>query len=305
MDLKGKKVAVTGATGFLGQYIVDRLLKHNADVIAVVRNPDKVPALKTIGIEIRKADLTEKNQLIEAFRGCDAVVSNAAQIGARNFNEMVAANVGGTENVINAIHEAGVKRCIMVSSCGVYRYAKSSTLITEDYPLRTENDNVHFFSSYAISKAMAETRGRELCENYDIDLSIVRPMGIFGAFDYGTFSKWFKLIMNWPICPYPVGVDVCLVYAGDIAEAICLMLEKPVSIGKAYNICGPSMDAWHFYSYWKQAGGKVSKLRIPIPVPLKQIASNQLAKEDLGWQLTPMLDACKETIATENSGSHW
>src|SRR5712692_8162136 len=78
MELKGKNIAVTGATGFLGRYIVDVLLERGAHVIGVVRNPDRVPELARRGVELRKADLAQRDRLAAGFSGADAVVSNAA-----------------------------------------------------------------------------------------------------------------------------------------------------------------------------------------------------------------------------------
>src|SRR5437899_4136385 len=95
MELKGRNIAVTGATGFLGRYIVDVLLKRGAHVIGVVRNPDRVPELQQRGVEFRKADLAERDRLTAGFAGVDAVVSNAAlfavgkmvSFGSRNREE--------------------------------------------------------------------------------------------------------------------------------------------------------------------------------------------------------------------------
>ena len=78
MDLKGKNIAVTGATGMIGVYICRALLKRGAHVIGVVRNPDKADFLRREGVEFRKADLLDYASLERAFVGIDAVVSNAA-----------------------------------------------------------------------------------------------------------------------------------------------------------------------------------------------------------------------------------
>src|SRR5688572_20821225 len=84
MDLAGATIAVTGATGFLGRYVVDVLLKRGARVVGVVRNPDRVPELARRGVELRKADLGNTAELAEGFRGARAVVSNAALFSIRN-----------------------------------------------------------------------------------------------------------------------------------------------------------------------------------------------------------------------------
>src|SRR5262249_17400019 len=97
MELRGARIAVTGATGFLGRYIVDVLLGRGAHVIGVVRNPDRVPELAARGVELRKADLAEPDRLAAGFAGANAVVSNAAlfSLGNQRWDEHERANVVG------------------------------------------------------------------------------------------------------------------------------------------------------------------------------------------------------------------
>ena len=123
MNLEGKRIAVTGATGFLGRYLVDALLGHHAKVVGVVRNPDRVPQLAARGVELRKADLASRPDLAKGFAGVDAIVSNAALFSLRNqsWDEHIRTNVDGTRNVFAAAIDAGVKRVVHVSSVAVYR----------------------------------------------------------------------------------------------------------------------------------------------------------------------------------------
>ena len=117
MNLSGATVAVTGATGFLGRYVVDALLRRGTRVIGVVRNPERVPELAARGVEMRKADLGDMSQLSAGFRGADVVVSNAALFSVRNFNwdEHIRTNVEGTRNVFDAVAAAGVRPVVHVS----------------------------------------------------------------------------------------------------------------------------------------------------------------------------------------------
>src|SRR5258705_2473496 len=122
MILRGATIAVTGATGFLGRYIVDSLLARGARVAGVVRNPDRVPELAAKGVELRKADLAEPDRLAAGFAGADAVVSNAAlfSLGNQSWADHERANVEGTRNVMTACKDAGVKRVVHVSSVTAY-----------------------------------------------------------------------------------------------------------------------------------------------------------------------------------------
>src|SRR6266851_3893008 len=145
MELKGRNIAVTGATGFLGRYIVDVLLQRGAHVIGVVRNPDRVPELAQRGVELRKADLIECDRLTQGFDGADAVVSNAAlfsvrklaTLNRRNWEEHHRTNIQGTHNVFDAIAAAHVKRVVHVSSVAVYS-RRTQPRITECHPQLSE-----------------------------------------------------------------------------------------------------------------------------------------------------------------------
>ncbi|MEZ5508060.1 MAG: NAD(P)-dependent oxidoreductase [Gammaproteobacteria bacterium] len=113
MELQGKTVAVTGASGMIGVYICRSLLKAGAKVVGVVRNPEKAAFLAQEGVEFRRADLADVAALA-AITGCDAVVANAAmyvvQKSMHAWAEHEKANLDGTRNVYEAAHQAGVKR---------------------------------------------------------------------------------------------------------------------------------------------------------------------------------------------------
>src|SRR5438046_9349174 len=123
MDLRGAAGAVTGATGFLGRYITDVLLARGAHVIGVVRNPGRVPELAARSVELRQADLAERDRLAHGFAGAQAVVSNAALFSLRNrsWDDHHRPNIQGTENVFGALADAAVKRVVHFSSVAVYR----------------------------------------------------------------------------------------------------------------------------------------------------------------------------------------
>lgn len=307
MDLTGKKIAVTGATGFLGQYIVKYLRQRKANVIAVVRNPDKVPTMKALpDIEFRQANLNDRDSLVSAFRGVDAVVHCAASVTIKgDFSDIIASNVEGTEHVMEALCQAGIKRLVYISSASVYPIGAYGAVIDEAHPLRSKHDKLTRLNVYANSKARSEELVWEYASTKGLEVTSMRPFAVYGAFDQGTFTLWFKRLMSLPVAPYPVCLDVGLIYAGDIAEAVCLALEKPQAVGRAYNVAGIPLDAWEFASIWKMAGGKSPLLRLPLPVPFKQVMSTERLRNDLGWETTPFFNTCQEILSTEKAGTHW
>ncbi len=305
--LKNTTIAVTGSTGFLGRYLVRELHAQGANVIAVVRNPDKVPELNRDGIELRKADLADRVAMAKAFTGCDAVIANAGQVSLNpDYDVLIQQNLEGTRNTLHACADASVQRVIAISSASVYQKIRSDSAIDETAPLRTAFDKRHRFSIYAISKSMAEQEAWQLAQEMQLHLSSIRPYAIFGAFDQHSFSHWFEWLMRWPVmAPYPVGLNLPMVYAGDLARAVCATLEADSTIGEALNVGGENIDFWKFYDIWTAAGGDHPLVRIPLPFPFKRLFSDQKIRRLTGWQPRSFEDNCRESIQLAKRQSHF
>ena len=299
MDLRGTRIAVTGATGFLGRYIVDVLLARGAHVIGVVRNPGRVPELAAKGIELRKADLSERANLAAGFAGAAAVVSNAAlfALGNQSWAEHERANVDGTRNVMGACKDAGVTRVVQVSSVAVYGLFARGAL-HEDAPQLGPDTRRLPWNVYAASKAISEQEAWRLAKEYGIGLTAVRPCTIYGAFD-PNFMPMFKRLTNLSVSIKPVGMRMSYVYAGDVAEGIALALEREQSIGRAYNLTGEGETWQDMTDAWKAVGGRTPTVALPIPIPLAPAFDNARAKRELGWRPRPLVEGLRETRRLE------
>jgi len=303
MSLAGQRVAVTGATGFLGRYVARVLAEHGARVVGVVRNPDRVPALQAAGVEMRRADLADRAALAAGFRGVDAVVSNAAlfSLSNRNWAEHEHANVQGTRNVFAAAADAGVRRVVQVSSVAVYGLTARGHIDEEhaqlDGATRRLPHNV-----YPLSKALSEQEAWRLAAAHGIALTAVRPCTIYGAFD-PNFVPVFRRVVTLPVTVMPAFLRISFVYAGDVAEGIALALERPAAVGRAYNLTGDRESAWELAAAWRAAGGPTARVMLPLPVPWRMQFDNARAKRELGWRVRPMVDAWRETFQLERDAA--
>jgi nucleoside-diphosphate-sugar epimerase len=302
MDLARSTVAVTGATGFVGRYLVRVLLERGAHVVAVVRNPDKVPSLRRDGIELRKADLEDSDALTRAFRGADAVFANAAIVSLNGLDKagMIRTNIEGTANVLRAMASAGVGRCVMTSSASVYR-RRFVQFYREDDPLRDADDFVPRPMYYAVSKACAEREAWRLAAELGIALTTSRPHSIHGAFDAGSFTWFFKKLLAPPVTIYPTHVRFPSVYAGDLADAMCRMLEHEVAQGRAYNVANePGKHTyWDLLRAYRDAGGQTPSVVVPFPFPISYRYDIRRAETDLGWRNRPLVDGFREMLELE------
>lgn len=298
MKLSEATIAVTGATGFLGGYLVDCLKQRGAHVIAVVRNPGKAEALARRGVEIRRADLAEPEALVEGFRGADAVISNAAVVSFTKPRETTRTNIEGTRNVFNAMARAGVKRAIAVSSTAAY--PTSLFRLDERTPIR--EGKAGLLNAYAESKAAAERLAWELSREHGIALTSFRPCGITGPNDE-LLMQALERIFRLPIAPFPVGTTIGVVHAADVAEAIALALEQPaISADKAYNLQGATATLWELGTAWKRAGGRASFLRVPVPIPYSLRFDDHKARIELGWVPRSVQAIVDEAVRLRKAG---
>ena len=305
MELNNKKIAVTGATGFIGRYIVDKLLEQGAHVVGVVRNPDRVPELKDKGVELRKADLSNVSQLVEGFKGVDAVVANAALFKALNTNWQAhnQANIHGVQNALDAMHQAGVKRLIHISSMAVYSGGPEK-IITELRRQFNEQSKKRPWTVYSISKALSEQLAWRLAKEYQIEMTALRPGIVYGAHDE-NFTLFLKKLFSGAIGVNLIGPAVTMVYAGDVGKAVVLALENnEKSIGKAYNLVGDKpIKISEIKKIWEEAGGPVAAWSLPLWIPSgssSTTTSIELAKSELGWSNISLLEGFKETFLQEN-----
>jgi nucleoside-diphosphate-sugar epimerase len=301
MKLRGATVAVTGATGFLGRYLVRVLLARGAQVVGVVRAPERARDLAAAGLALRRADLAEPEQLAQAFAGVDAVISNAALLSLRPraWQEFVRTNVDGTVHVFEAMARAGVKRAVQISSVSAYRSHRPP--VREEHPLHDGATPGNRWNAYGLSKARSEEAAWRLAGKAGIALTALRPCGIYGAFDR-NFTRFHKLLTTQiPVTLYPVFMRICLVYAGDVADAAARALESPIAEGKAYNVAGDDLSTWEFARSW--ASVSRSALRIPLPLPYRRIYSAERIRGELGWRPRPYEAGIRELLAMERAGA--
>lgn len=295
MDLKGKTVAVTGASGMLGAYLCRSLLAAGAHVVGVVRNPDKAAFLAEEGVEFRKANLRDRISLEHAFKGCDAIISNAAMyVATKSFGALEAhkeANVEGTRNVMEAASKARVKRIVHMSTFGIYRWTVFKP-IKEDHPQL--NGEKGQGGAYRATKQISERIAWELADELGLQLTTVRPSGVYGARDPNTMAMVNKF-MKWPLLPLP-SIGFPLVYAGDVADATVAAMANDNTIGQAYNLGGEGHQIGSFLRAVVRARGKGPAV-LPLPLPIRIKQDNSKAAKDLGFRNRDFDDALKEVVA--------
>jgi dihydroflavonol-4-reductase len=298
MKLNNLNVAVTGATGFIGRYICAELLRRQACVFGVVRNPDRVPELVAQGVTMRQADLTDRTALGRAFDGIDVVVSNAAlfDLDNGNWQDHEQTNIEGGRNVLQAALAAGVKRVILVSSCGIYA-GLGRGLPAENGEQLSAKSWRHRGNRYMVSKALAEQDAWAFSREQGVNLTAVRPSAVYGAHDTNFMPRMLKMAGQSLSLPY---VRFSLVYAGDVADAICNCIADDTTIGKSYNASGEDRKLDDFLAEVREAYGIKARMRVPLPVPFRNTFDCTMATREIGFSNRSYAQGLADTQRLEN-----
>jgi len=224
------KILVTGATGFLGKYVIDELLAHDYSIVAFGRNEKVGKALEGECVQFIKGDLSSIEELRQAFQSVDAVVHAGALSSAWGpWKAFYQANVVGTQNVLDLCREYAVKRLVYVSSPSIYTAGKDQLNIMEsDAPKENHLNN------YIRSKLASE----KLFSDYpDVPSIILRPRGLFGVGDTSILPRVLRLSRKIGIPLIRGGEQLMdMTCVENVALAIRLAIEAPEAKGAVYNI---------------------------------------------------------------------
>ena len=153
------KYFVTGATGFIGGCVARQLVAAGHDVVAIARNPESARDLESIGVDVRRGDITDPDSLRGLMAGVDGVFHIAGwyKIGSKDPSEGERLNVAGTRNVLTAMKELRVPKGVYTSTLAVFSDTHGRPV---DEPYRpngrwlTEYDRTKWIAHYEIAEPM-------------------------------------------------------------------------------------------------------------------------------------------------------
>jgi nucleoside-diphosphate-sugar epimerase len=223
------KVLVSGASGFLGEYTVARLLERGHSVRAIVRATSPVPSWAG-EVEIFPADLRIQDNLLTAFEGMDALLHLAASTSG-DEDVQFTSTVVGTERLLEAMSKSSVKRLVHVSSIAVYDWARAKRIMDERTPLLSD---MYEMGAYAMAKVWQERLVSRAATAHSWELTILRPGFIWGRQQpvIGGMGRIFGRIylMFGPFTRLP------LTHVVNCADCLVASLECPAAIGESFNV---------------------------------------------------------------------
>ena len=259
------KLFLTGATGFIGQALVTRMLARGWEVHALVRDHFSIPAawLAAQGCILVDGDVTRAQGLAEAMVGMDAVVHNAGvyELGANAATcaRMQQVNVGGTDNVLGAAFKAGVAKTVYVST--VWALGGSGPA---DQPSIARDESQRHSGIYLTPYERSKAEAHEVALSWrarGLNLVTAMPNGVVGANDHSAFGYFLRLYLLSRLPPIAWGGDAVFAFVDvdALAEGLCLAVEQAAP-GSDYLFCGPPMNLRALFALWGHHPGAMAPL---------------------------------------------
>lgn len=284
------KALVTGATGFLGSHIAERLVKRGDDVRALVRPTSHTAFLESLGVELVRGDVTDAPSLAGALAGADVVYHAAALVSDwAPWSDFRTVTINGTRNMLKAAVAAKVPRFLHVSTDGVYRYPDLRKGVTEATRMETKFGPLDY---YRRSKTAAEKIARRFQRGDEIAVSIVRPALILGERDAAMLPGIVAYLKTSTPVYMGNGNNILpCVYGGDVADLCILAATDPKGAGETYIAVNPERVTQRdmFAAVAEVTGRPAPKRSAPLRLLYAAAAAMEANARRKGWSHRPEL----------------
>ena len=324
------KIFITGATGFIGTHLAQRLAQSKHDLVCLVRKTSNVRQLEELGATLITGDLSGRDHMLEGMNRFDWVLHLARTYSYWEPNKRVYAgvNVAGTRNVLKCALESGVSKVVHVSTATVFGKPEERPFNEESSvgPVR--------FSEYARTKYEGDLITWQLYRERGLPLVVIYPGAVLGPGDSKATGQYIRDLIHrrLPATSFNDAV-LTFVHVWDVAEAIVKSAEKQNNVGERYLVGKHQLSLGTFNQMVSEiSGASPPKLHLPGPLvnlnaalltslaslihkpPLWSMSADQMrttregyrfdggkAERELGVTYTPIRVALEEAIASYRS----
>ena len=276
-----RRIAVTGATGFIGRSLIARLQGEDVSIVAIARSR---PTCDSAGNHLHCcSDYLDTARLIDLFSSCDVVIHLAglAHGVSRSFSSILMsayqrANSDSLVSVARAASRAGVRRVVFVSSIGVNGSSTYGTPFTEaDKPLPSE--------PYAITKLQAEHLLSEELLDSLTDWVVLRPPLVYGPGCPGNLERLINLASSAPVLPFgSIRSLRTLISIDNLIDALLISSHHPAVSRRVFVVAdSEDIDVAGILKAFLLGLGRGTWRLLPIPPTLIGFLLNLLGKKSL------------------------
>lgn len=321
---RGKSVLVTGATGFIGSALVERLAQDGFHVpIAAVRSRERAGLVLPPAVDrIHIGNLTGATDWSEALEGIDVVVHAAAKAhespaaAGTGDSGMYEANVEATLALARQSLAAGIKRFVFLGTVGVFGLESGMDGFTEESPANPASD-------YARSKWRAEQELGKLLGDSDMQLVILRAPMVYGKGAGGKFERLYRLVERGVPLPFAsIQNRRSFIAIENMVSLVLACIDHPAAANQVFiGSDSEDLSTPELIRRIAAAMGKRPRL-IPFPAVLlrrllvsfgkSELASSMLgsfrvdagkAREMLGWEPRVSIDEALQRVARQRKAT--
>jgi len=266
------RIAVTGATGFVGSHLTECLAAAGHEVTVLSRSPGRMAWIRHLSVRVVEGDLDRADALREFTAGQDAVVHAAGITLAADRAEFLRVNVDASVRLLSASLEnsPALRRFVYISSQAAMGPSPPGASLEEDAPRRP-------ISRYGESKSLAEEALARFADR--VPVTFVRPPWVYGPRDRHTLAL-FRLAARGLRLVAGARSRYSIVHAADLAQGIRLAAESALPGARAYFFTdgeGRTVE-----ELARIIAGAVGRRTVRVPVPVAAVAVVAAASELAG-----------------------
>lgn len=283
--MRTMRIFVTGATGFIGSRLTERLREEKHDLVCLVRESSKVDHLRDLGVTLVQGDVTDRDSLDRGMNGCEWVanLANLYEFWVPDRKAFHEVNVEGTRNVMEAALDAGVSKVVHVSSAVVFGDAP--------WPVSESTEpGRRCFSEYARSKREGDRVAWELFRERQLPLVVVYPGAVIGPDDPKAAGRYLARVLEEKL-PAQVLRDKPFpwVSVGDVTETVSRALQAEGSVGETYLAVAENLTFGEISRMLADVGG-VKLPRLVMPDAMVMVSAYMATGMAAVTRRPPMLD---------------
>ncbi len=281
-----KTILITGATGFIGSHLAERLLPQNVGVRLLVRDQRRLQVPLRASTQIIKGDLEKPETLLPAVQGVDVVFHCAANVKTwdrrANYQRV---NVQGLENLLEAIAKSGSRpaRFVHLSSVDVYAFPQDPC--AENCPCQASG------FGYGDSKLQGEELLRSRAGELGLSYTILRPCNVMGPRSPFIERIGHELRKGLMMTIGKGKVDAGFLSVSNLVDVMLWAADTPEAHQETFNVKDPEAVTWQQFLQDFRKGIAGKGRIIDLPYRLAAVAAQGLAApyKMLGIQQEPLL----------------